>query len=111
MRRLPLLFTVALAAGCVSEDSLLEGSSSRRPLKVVVLEVEGPRGSLVVTEPAMADIRRLPGVIDAVRGSGLREVRCLVEERTDPQILVSGLSPRYRAVVLRVVRREEPGAD
>jgi hypothetical protein len=59
-----------------------------------------------VTETALADIRRLPGVLEAVRGAGLREVRCLVEERIEPQSLVSALNPRYRVIVLETIRRE-----
>ena len=106
MRRLTLL-AMMLAAACASEESMFERAPRNRPVKVVVIEIEGSRASLVATEITLVDVRRVPGVIEVERGSGRNEVNCLVEARVDGEDLMSALSERYRVKVLRTVLRKD----
>jgi hypothetical protein len=106
MRHLPL-FVVVLFAACASEEDMFRHAPSDRPVKLVMLEVEGSRSTIVASETVLFDVGHLPGVLAVTRGSGTNEVQCLVEMEVDPEDMVARLTPRYRVTVLRIVLRED----
>ncbi|MCK6481604.1 MAG: hypothetical protein L6R43_16125 [Planctomycetes bacterium] len=108
--RAALLALALLLAACASKA---EGMLSRVPRgeSAVVLEVriEEPRRRYMVSEDALARILRLPGVLNAERGSGREQLFVCLRGDLDGAWFERALRDEYRVTVVGEVGRNQGG--
>lgn len=106
--RLAVPLSDAAATACAS-DGAAGRSRMRSPLskappsakvKVVVLNVEAERGTVMAGEGTPGDVRRTPNVLQADRGAGRNEILVVADLDTDASFLLDALRPRYRVYVV-----------
>jgi hypothetical protein len=111
---------IALAAAACATDgglarsrmrSLLSKAPPDAAVKVIVLNVEAERGTVVAGEGTLADVRRTPGVLQADRGGGRNEILVVADLDADSSYFVDALRPRYRVYVVREFLREDLAGD
>ena len=111
---LALALAACATAGALGKSrmrALLDRAPGDRPVKIVVLNVEAERGTVVAGEGTLADVRRCPGAMEADRGAGRNEILVLAEADADSSSMVDSLRPRYRVYVVGEYTRKEIDGD
>ena len=116
---LAVLLVAAAAAACASAGavgkarmrSLLSKAPPDAKVKVVILNVEAERGTVMAGEGTLGDVRRTPNVLQADRGAGRNEILVVTDLDTDSSFFLEALRPRYRVYVVGEYLREDLAGD